>query len=261
MRWSSWRRRPHAAPHSCYNPVRLSDGQTIFAPIDRRKTYELVAERLIEEIGARRLKPGDVLPPERELVRAYRVGRSSVREALRMLESKGLIASNGNGGFSVSHLSNTLNTSLDLLMTMDEGSYSELFEVRRFVEGEAAALAASRRTKAQLRRMREEVAAMEDGLASEERFIGADLRFHLTVAEATRNRIVVHLMNAIRDLLHRSLSSSYHIAGSPERAIAMHRLIVDAIENERPDEARERMQEHVSRVERDIRRSKVMHLS
>jgi GntR family transcriptional repressor for pyruvate dehydrogenase complex len=113
-------------------------------------------------------------------------------------------------------------------------------------------LAASRRTKAQLRRMHAEVAAMEEGLTSEERFIEADLRFHLTVAEATRNRIVVHLMNAIRDLLHQSLSSSYHIAGSPEGAIEMHRLIVEAIAEQRPEDARQRMQEHVARVERDI---------
>ena len=224
----------------------------MYAPIDRRKTYELVAERLIEQIGQRRLKPGDVLPPERELVRAYRVGRSSVREALRMLESKGLISSNGNGTFSVARLSNPLNESLDLLVTLEEGSYAELFEVRRFVEGEAAALAASRRTKAQLGRLEDEITAMEDGLSSEERFIEADLRFHLTIAEATRNRIVVHLMHAIRGLLHRSLSSAYHIPGSPERAIEMHRLIVEAIGEKRPEEARQRMQEHVARVERDI---------
>src|SRR5690242_14132312 len=64
-------------------------------PISRRKTYELVAERLLEEIGAGRLKPGDRLPTERELTQSYGVGRSSVREALRMLESQGLVAEDG----------------------------------------------------------------------------------------------------------------------------------------------------------------------
>jgi GntR family transcriptional regulator, transcriptional repressor for pyruvate dehydrogenase complex len=99
------------------------------------------------------------------------------------------------------------------------------------------------------------VRAMESGLAAEEAFIDADLHFHLLVAEATRNRVLVHLMDAIRALLHRSLSSSYHIPGSPERAIEMHRLILEAIDQKRPEEARQRMQEHVSRVERDITRS------
>ena len=59
-------------------------------------------------------------------------------------------------------------------------------------------------------------------------------------------------LGPIRALLHRSLSSSYHIPGSPERAIEMHRLIFEAVDEQRPEEARQRMQEHVARVERDI---------
>jgi GntR family transcriptional regulator, transcriptional repressor for pyruvate dehydrogenase complex len=233
----------------------LSDKLTTYAPIDRRNTYELVAERLIEQIGAGHLKPGDVLPTERELVQSYGVGRSSVREALRILESKGLISSSGNGGFSVAELRNPLNNSFGLLVTLDAASYAELFEVRRFVEGEAAALAAQRRTKAQLQRMLSEIEAMQRGLGSEERFIEADLRFHLTVAGSTRNRVLVYLMHAIRDLLQRSLSSSYHISGSPERAVEMHRLIAEAIADKHPEKARQRMQEHVASVERDIARA------
>jgi GntR family transcriptional repressor for pyruvate dehydrogenase complex len=233
--------------------VRLSDKLITYRPIARRKTYQLVAEQLIELIGSRRLKAGDVLPPERELVESYGVGRSSVREALRMLESRGLIESRGNGSFAVAQLGNLLDRPLDLLVTVEEADYAELFEVRRILEGEAAALAASRRTGIQIARMRETADEMERGLSSEERFITADLRFHLTVAEATKNRVIVQLMNAIRSLLQRSLSSSYHIEGSPERAVEMHRLIVGAIADRRPEEARQLMQEHVARVERDIR--------
>jgi GntR family transcriptional regulator, transcriptional repressor for pyruvate dehydrogenase complex len=233
----------------------LSDKPTTYQPIQRQKTYELVAEQLLAEISSRRLKPGDTLPPERELVQSYRVGRSSVREALRILESKGLIRSRGDGAFSVADYLNPLNESLDLLLAVDAADYAELFEVRRIVEGEAAALAASRRANLELARMGEAIEEMVEGLSSEERFIAADLRFHMVIAEATRNRVVVHLMNAIRALLHRSLSSSYHIAGSPERAIEMHRLILEAIEAKRPEDARLRMHEHVASVERDITRA------
>ncbi|HSC91452.1 MAG TPA: FadR/GntR family transcriptional regulator [Gaiellaceae bacterium] len=229
----------------------MSDKLT-YGRIERRKTYELVAERLLEQIRAQTLRPGDAVPPERELVQSYGVGRSSVREALRMLESRGLIESRGNGAFAVAELSNPLNASLDLLLSSDAADYSELFEVRRILEGAAAALAASRRTRAQVAAMEASVDAMEAGLGSEQQFIDNDLRFHLVVAEATHNRVVVHLMEAIRSLLHRSLSSSYHIAGSPERAVEMHRLILEAIAAKRPEEARQRMQEHVARVERDI---------
>ena len=228
----------------------MSD-QAFFEPIARQKTYELVAERLLSLISSRRLGPGDPLPSERELVDLYRVGRSSVREALRMLETQGVIESAA-GTFRVAEFGSTLGSSLGFLLTVDAADYVELFETRRILEGEAAALAATRRTKAQLRSMSRAVADMEAGLGSEEPFITADLRFHLLVAHATRNRVLLHLMDAIRMLLHRSLSSSYHIEGSPERAIEMHRLILDAIEAGRPEEARQRMQEHVARVERDI---------
>lgn len=233
----------------------MSDKLT-YRPIERQKTYELVASSVLADISSRRLRPGDTLPPERELVQSYGVGRSSVREALRILESKGLIESAGNGTFAVAAMTNLLDRSLDLLVAVEEADYGELFEVRRILEGEAAALAASRRSKRQLEQMDSATAAMEDGLGSEEDFITADLQFHLIVAEATRNRVIQHLMNAIRSLLQRSLASSYHISGSPERAIEMHRLILEAIEAQRPEEARQRMQEHVARVQRDITKGK-----
>ena len=231
----------------------MSDKPTTYRPIDRRKTYQLVAEQLIELIGSRQLKPGDVLPPERELVESYSVGRSSVREALRMLESRGLIESRGSGSFAVAELRNLLGRSFDLMVTVEQADYRELFEVRRILEGEAAALAAMRRSKNRLLEMSTAIGDMEEGLGSEHEFITADLEFHLTVAWATKNRVIVQLMNAIRSLLQQSLSSSYHIKGSPERAIEMHRLILEAIAERRPEEARQRMQEHVARVERDIR--------
>ena len=229
----------------------MSD-QTLYEPIARQKTYELVAERLLELIRSRRLGPGDAVPSERELVDLFRVGRSSVREALRMLESQGVIRSGANGSFRVAEFGSTLDTSLEFLLSVDAADVGELFETRRILEGEAAALAASRRTKAQLKEMAQSVDEMAAGLQSEERFITADLRFHLLVAQATKNRVLYHLMDAIRALLQRSLASSYHIPGSPDRAIEMHRLILEAIDEGRPEEARQRMQEHVARVERDI---------
>jgi GntR family transcriptional repressor for pyruvate dehydrogenase complex len=231
----------------------LSDKLTTYKPIARQTTYQLVADRLIDLIGSRHLRPGDPLPTERELVQSFGVGRSSVREALRMLESRGLIESRGSGTFAVAPLRNLLGQSLDLLITVDAADFAELFEVRRILEGEAAALAASRRTKDRLLELDVAIVDMEEGLDSEEAFIHADLDFHLTVALATKNRVIVHLMNAIRSLLQRSLASSYHIPGSPERAIEMHKLIREAIADKHPEEARQRMQEHVARVERDIR--------
>jgi GntR family transcriptional repressor for pyruvate dehydrogenase complex len=226
-----------------------------YEPITRQKTYELVADRLLGLISGGDLRPGDAVPAERELAQAYGVGRSSIREALRMLESKGVIHAAGNGSFTVAAFGDTLNRSLDFLLSVDQADFRELFEVRHMLEAEAAALAAERHVEPDIAEMARQVAAMQAGLQSEADFIAADLRFHMAIAQATRNRLIVHLMHAIRSQLQRSLASSFHVPGSPEHAIEMHRLILDAIAAREPDEARRRMHEHVTRValDRDAR--------
>ncbi len=237
---------PSAAWRTC------GEESGLYEPIERRKVYELIAERLLAQIGERRWKPGDPLPTERALMDTYQVGRSSVREALRILESKGLIKSAHNGGFAVADYGSMLNRSLQLLLQMQETNLHELFEMRKILEVEVAALAASRRTEEDLAHMARAIDEMIEGLASEDRYIGADLQFHLTVAEASGNRIAVHMMHAIRELLHRALRSIYPIPGSPQRSIAQHRTILAAIAAKRPSDARERMREHLVRVQGDI---------
>jgi GntR family transcriptional regulator, transcriptional repressor for pyruvate dehydrogenase complex len=224
-------------------------------PISRKKTYELVAERLVAEIGERRLRPGDALPTERQLTERYGVGRSSVREALRILESQGLIESQGSGMFAVAAFRNPLNQSFSLLLSLDVSNMRELYEIRMLLEGELAALAAERRSDEDLGRMLTALQEMRDGLESESRYIDADLRFHLAIADATQNRFALHMMQALRELFHRALSSVYHIPGSPATSLEQHQLILDAIAGGRPQEARQRMQEHLLRVERDIERT------
>lgn len=226
----------------------------MYEPVQRPKVYQLVAERLLHQIRQRRLSPGDSLPPEHELARRYGVGRSSVREALRLLESKGVIRSAGHGSFVVAEYGNALVDSLRFLLTLEAFDLEELYELRTILETELAALAAVRRTEEHLQRMEEAIRQMEAGLDSQARYIEADLRFHLTVAEATRNRVAVHVMRAIRDPLHRALARVYHIPGSPQKSIAQHRAILEAVRAEDAEAARRRMAEHLRRVREDVRR-------
>ncbi len=221
-------------------------------PIERQKVYELVARRLVGLISERGLRPGDSLPTEREFMQAYHVGRSSVREALRMLESKGLIKPSGNGTFAVAEYGNPLSHSLHFLLTLEEASLPEIYEVRKILEVEAAGLAASRRTEQDLEQMTTAIDEMTAGLGAQDRYITADLQFHIAVAVATRNRVALRMMHAIRDLLQRALAQIYHIPGSPERSITQHRAILDAIRTRDVEAARQRMREHLLRVEGDI---------
>jgi DNA-binding FadR family transcriptional regulator len=227
----------------------------LYVPIARRKTYELVQEHLLGLISGGRLQPGDAMPPERELAQQYSVGRSSIREALRMLESKGVIRSSGNGSFTVAEFGNALVHSLGFLVSVDQADAGELFEVRQTLEGEAAALAAVRHVEADLARMTRETDAMEAARGSEQSFIGADMRFHIAVAQAGGNRMLGHLLQAVRGQLQSQLTSSFHIPGLPEHAIETHRLIIDAIARREPAEARRRIHEHVARVQEAVTRT------
>ena len=226
-----------------------------YHPVARRKVYEQVAEQLLGQIGARRLKPGDVLPPERELTESFGVGRSSIREALRMLESQGVISAVNGGSFVVADAANPLNSSLRLMFTLDDRTgIHDLFELRRILEVEAAALAATRHGPDHLDEMEAAIGEMAASLTDSggDRFIEADLRFHLAVAEATGNRLVLHSMHAVRDVVRRALLTVFVIPQSPESAVVEHRAIRAAIASGDPSRARQEMTNHLVRVESDV---------
>jgi GntR family transcriptional repressor for pyruvate dehydrogenase complex len=223
-----------------------------YRPIVRRKLYELVAERILRDVSRGYLKPGDPLPPERALADQYAVGRSSIREAVRMLESGGVIEGAGRGTFVVARTRNPLNQSLALLIAAHGGDLRELFEIRKILEVETAALAADRRTEEDLVRMKAAVQEMRRGMESRDRYVDGDIQFHLAIVRASHNRIASHMMQAIRDVMRRALASIYDIPGSPQRSSAQHASILEAVVAGRPSEARERMREHLLSVERDI---------
>jgi GntR family transcriptional repressor for pyruvate dehydrogenase complex len=230
-----------------------------FQPLDRRKVYEQVAEQLLAQIGARHLKSGDPLPSERELTETFSVGRSSIREALRMLESQGVISSVNGGAFVVADAANPLNNSLQLMVALDsESGVHDLFELRRIIDCEAAALAAVRRTPEQIAEMRLAIVAMEEALpAHDEAFVLADLRFHLAIAEATGNRLILYSMQAARGVVRRALEQVVNVPRSPESAVVEHRAVLEAVTARNPDWARNAMRDHLERVERDAEKGVV----
>jgi len=241
-------------PRDAIVPEGSGPGRPAYAPIQRRKVYELVAEHLLREIAGRRLRPGDTVPTERELTGAYRVGRSSIREALRTLESVGLIRPAGRGTFVVADYDQLLRTPVQLLLSLEEGDLDQLYELRQILEVEIAALAAERRTAADLQALEQWLERMEAGLGSGEDYVDADLGFHLALGEASRNRMAAHVMKAIREVLRQALLDVYQIPGSPSRSLAQHRQILDAVAAGDPAAARELMRRHLTRVQEEIRR-------
>ena len=232
-----------------------------YQPIERQKVYELIADQLLRRISDRQLRPGDPLPTERELTHAFRAGRSSVREALRMLESKGVIEDQGSGSFVVAGYANPLNSSVQLLLSLDQATMLDVYELRRILECEAAGLAAERRTDEHLAQMDEAIEEMAAALASDDpdrgaRYINADLRFHLAIAEATRNGVVLHAMDALRGVIRRALMSIFLVPDSAERSFDQHRAIRAAIGARDATAAGDEMRAHLVRVESDVHKAR-----
>jgi GntR family transcriptional repressor for pyruvate dehydrogenase complex len=133
----------------------------------------------------------------------------------------------------------------------------DVYELRRILECEAAGLAAERHTEAHLELMDAAIEEMAAALASEDasrgaRYIDADLRFHLAIAEATRNGVVLHAMDALRGVIRRALMSIFLVPESPERSFEQHRTIRTAVATRDAVAAREAMRAHLVRVESDV---------
>ncbi len=221
--------------------------------IARANTYELVAERLLREMAEHRLSPGDFVATERELTERYGVGRSSVREGLRMLESVGVIRQGkATGQFVVGELSRTLSRPLQLLLTLGMADLRELGAMRRLVECETTRLAAQQRTPDQLQRMHASLDDMQTSLgSSRQRTMEADLVFHSLIAEASGNRAMEAVVTGLRDSLSRSLQETYLVA---DEALQQHRLILAAIEKQDPAAAQQAMAAHMDWIDSIIPR-------
>jgi GntR family transcriptional repressor for pyruvate dehydrogenase complex len=186
------------------------------------------------------------LPPERELAASLGVSRNSLRQALKVLHSMGvLIQRTGYGTCLKSDASEILHEPLRFMMLLDAISHRELFETRMIVEPELAARAAERATLEHVGAMRKALRDMEEAGDNRARVIESDLAFHAAVFRAAGNRVCESMFSAI----HRSLASSMMQTSQfvdTEHTLKFHRSIFAAIHERRPEDARRSMLEHLT---------------
>ena len=228
-----------------------------YTPIQSERLYEQIAEQVEQRILTGDLKVGDRLPPERELAEQFGVSRTAVREAVKALRQKGLVeVQPGRGTFITNGTSRAVRHSLDLLMKIGgtEG-FSDLVEVREIIEPEIAALAADRATEEHIAALREAVVTMDGALEDPDRFIEADLDFHLACADATHNALILALIDSIVDLLREQRARIFRVAGGPQRGQFHHKRILDTIVRHDPGAARDAMRAHLRQVREDSQAS------
>jgi GntR family transcriptional repressor for pyruvate dehydrogenase complex len=215
--------------------------------------YEQIVQQIEDSILSGALKTGEQLPAERELAQQFGVSRTAVREAVKSLREKGLVeAYSGRGTFITNGTSQSIRQSLDRMIKIGqpEGSL-QLAELRAILEPGIAALAATRVEESHLAVMREAYAVMDRNRDDPEAYIEADLDFHLSMAEAAANPLILALIDSIVGVLREQRIRIFNVAGGPDRGQFHHKRILEAIEQRDPAKAWEAMRAHLEQVRED----------
>ncbi len=208
-------------------------------------------EQIAEMIRAGAYAPGDRLPSERKLVEQLKVGRTSVREAIRRLETMGLVESRqGLGTFVKDPSSEVIQASLLPHALANKETLEKLFDLREIIEVEAAARAARRASADQIAVMKKWQQTVETNIAREDvaGLIVADVEFHRQIIIATGNDILVKLMDSIVDLLREMRYDCTHIPDLLPQIVSGHRAIMTAIEVHDAEVARQAMRDHLAAI-------------
>ncbi len=220
-----------------------------FEAVRKNKVYEEVA-RQIERLILKKLKPGDKLPSERELAEMLQVSRSSIRDAIRGLELRGVVEPRQGAGTIVREASadSVVNPFANALKRRRE-MVSELLDFRKMLEPPLAARAATHASADEISEMEEILQRQEAKLSRGETTIGEDAEFHYSVALASGNSVVLKVLDIVMDLLRDTRERSLQVEGRPRKSLIGHQRILAAIKRQDAESAKAAMRRHIEDVE------------
>jgi len=222
-------------------------------PIPKIDLTEEVVRRFKQLLSDGRLKPGGRLPPERELAGLFGISRPSLRHGLKALEMLGAIESRRRHGTFVSESAgNVLEEPLNLVVLLNSTTFEELYEVRRVVEVELAALAAKRATVAELADIQQ--CLEEQRVSTGTEFLTKDLEFHNFIARASHNSLFAVFLGSLRRLMSEKMkvllldAPGADIPSNVANTVHQHEEIVRKLIARDPAGARETMLDHLENV-------------
>jgi len=225
----------------------------MFKPIKKAKVYEEIVAKIKDMVEKGRFKSGDQLPVERELAEVFRVSRSSVREALRSLETQGFIESRqGDGTYIASQPIESLVRPLASVILTEKDDQMELFEMRRMIEPDLAYLAAERATEEEIAMMEKVLTLQQEQIDRGDYETDVDRNFHYIMARAARNKALLRITDNIIDLLAESREQYLQVEGRPQKSVLRHREVLEAIRARDPERAEKCMLEHLVDIETSL---------
>jgi GntR family transcriptional repressor for pyruvate dehydrogenase complex len=232
--------------------IKLGKFQPVRAVRDGLMTEQVVNQvRVMIHDG--KLRPGDRLPPERELARQLAISRASLRAGLRFLAAIGVLTSrHGSGTYIADGPPALASEPLSMLAALHGFTTEKMFEARRLVEVSVAGLAAEHATDDQLRIMAEEVAETYAALDNPQEYLVHDFGFHRAVAAASGNPILATFMEMVADILYQRRCKTIDRSRDLRESVEMHRRIYRAIRARNPEAARAAMSEHLILAEQAL---------
>ena len=230
-----------------------------FSPARPVRVYERVVQQIEEAILSGAIRPGERLPSERELMTQFAVSRATVREALRVVQSAGLVASRPGDprGPEVLPFSTAgIHKSMIALARVEHLGLGELLQFRMMIEGQSCALAARRRSDQQLARLEDAITAMKTAISGDYTAFGAaDIAFHDVVTDIAGNRLLQVSAQAVRDVvvdvIAGKIATSPDGTGTMRDIIRRHRQLLTAIRERDPARAAALVKRHIYEYYRD----------
>jgi len=226
----------------------------VIEPIRRSRLYQGIVEQIEGLLERGDIRPGDQLPPERQLADQFQVSRASVREALRTLELLGIVETRPGGGTFVRRTTpDDLARPLTSLMARGH-TVADVIEVRGLIEPALAALAAERITAAQLAELEEIFAEQERKVVDAEPWAEEDTRFHEAIGHAARNELLTTMLGVVWDVLRESREQWLQTNQRAHASLDAHRRILAALSARDGDAARRAAADHIKAVGEGILR-------
>jgi GntR family transcriptional regulator, transcriptional repressor for pyruvate dehydrogenase complex len=215
-------------------------------PIKRDTITEMVAQRMMGLLSDGTLKPGDKLPTERDLARKFQVGRTTVREALKLLTLSGILeAKRGDGTYVRHDFRAFLSQQINWPLLLSNREVEMVFEVREGLEAKTARLAAIHATAEEI----EEIGIFREMHRVKDRDIeietDLDIKFHNAIAKAAHNELLFHLMLSLQGIVRQYIALSNLKSDLLENTVNEHEAVYLAIVSRDPDKAERAMINHL----------------
>ena len=215
-------------------------------PIARTTLTASAFEQLISHVVKGNWKPGDRIPPERELCQQLGIARTSLREALKAMELVGMVDSRVGDGTFVCPRSEFLSRPLLWAFTgSDHTELHDIMEARTIIEENLAGLAAQRASSEEIAKIGRAVQMMRDSIARGDSILEADMAFHLAISAAARNGVLLNAVQLLRNLTRQWIYFKLLIPDVPPIVLKRHEAIYRAILHRKPAAARTAMRRHL----------------